>query len=186
VRFYLRDYREETRRYDRVVSIGMFEHVGINHYRAFFAKLKALLAEDGVALLHSIGRMDGPGSTAPWIRKYIFPGGYIPALSEVVPVVERLRLWITDIEILRLHYARTLRAWRRRFEQNRERIRDLYDERFCRMWEMYLVGSELAFRRGGHMVFQMQLARTIDAVPLVRDYIVDCERAQTAAAGRAA
>jgi cyclopropane-fatty-acyl-phospholipid synthase len=186
VRFLRRDYREETGRYDRIVSVGMFEHVGINHYRAFFAKVKSLLAEDGVALLHSIGRMDGPGSTSPWIRKYIFPGGYVPALSEVVPVVERLRLWITDIEILRLHYARTLRAWRRRFEQNRARIREIYDERFCRLWEMYLVGSELAFRSGGHMVFQMQLAKTVDAVPLVRDYIVDCERAQTEAAGRAA
>jgi cyclopropane-fatty-acyl-phospholipid synthase len=186
VRFALRDYRDETGRYDRIVSVGMFEHVGVNHYRGFFSKLKSLLAEDGVALLHSIGRMDGPGSTSPWIRKYIFPGGYVPALSEVVPVVERQRLWITDIEILRLHYARTLRAWRRRFEQNRERIRDIYDERFCRMWEMYLVGSELAFRRGGHMVFQMQLARTLDAVPLVRDYIVDWERGESAAAGRAA
>ena len=105
VRFHLRDYREDTGHYDRIVSVGMFEHVGINHYRAFFTKVKSLLAEDGVALLHSIGRMDGPGSTSPWIRKYIFPGGYVPALSEVVPVVERLRLWITDIEILRLHYA---------------------------------------------------------------------------------
>jgi cyclopropane-fatty-acyl-phospholipid synthase len=186
VRFALRDYREETGRYDRIVSVGMFEHVGVNHYRGFFSKLKSLLAEDGVALLHSIGRMDGPGSTSPWVRKYIFPGGYVPALSEVVPAVERQRLWITDIEILRLHYARTLRAWRRRFEQNRERIRHIYDERFCRMWEMYLVGSELAFCRGGHMVFQMQLARQVDAVPLVRDYIVDWERGESAAAGRAA
>jgi cyclopropane-fatty-acyl-phospholipid synthase len=186
VRFHLRDYREEDGRYDRIVSVGMFEHVGINHYRAFFAKVKSLLTPDGVALLHSIGRMDGPSSTHPWIRKYIFPGGYAPALSEVVPVVERLRLWITDIEILRLHYAQTLRLWRRRFEQNRDRLRTIYDERFCRMWEMYLVGSEIAFRRNGHLVFQMQLAKTIDALPLTRDYMLDWERARGAVADRAA
>ena len=186
VRFHLRDYREETGQYDRIVSVGMFEHVGINHYAAFFAKVKSLLTADGVALLHSIGRMDGPGSTSPWIRKYIFPGGYAPALSEVVPVVERQRLWITDIEILRLHYASTLRAWRRRFEQNRERIKAIYDERFCRMWEIYLACSEVAFRRGGLLVFQMQLAKTIDAIPLIRDYMLDWEREHNAAAERAA
>ena len=186
VRFYLRDYREEDGQYDRIVSVGMFEHVGINHYAAFFAKIRSLLTTDGVALLHSIGRMDGPGSTDPWIRKYIFPGGYAPALSEVVPVVERLRLWITDIEILRLHYAQTLRLWRRRFEQNRDRLRAIYDERFCRMWEMYLVGSEIAFRRAGHLVFQMQLAKTVDAVPLTREYMIDWERARRAVAERAA
>jgi cyclopropane-fatty-acyl-phospholipid synthase len=184
VRFFLRDYREEEGRYDRIVSVGMFEHVGINHYGAFFAKLKALLTADGVALLHSIGRMDGPGSTNPWIRKYIFPGGYVPALSEVVPVVERLRLWVADIEILRLHYAETLRAWRQRFLRNREQLRGIYDERFCRMWEMYLVGSEIAFRRHGHLVFQMQLAKAVDAVPITRDYMLDWERAHAAAAER--
>jgi cyclopropane-fatty-acyl-phospholipid synthase len=186
VRFHLRDYREETGCYDRIVSVGMFEHVGVNHYPVFFAKLKSLLAPDGVALLHSIGRMDGPGSTSPWIRKYIFPGGYVPALSEVTPVVERMRLWITDVEILRLHYARTLRAWRQRFEQNRERVAAIYDERFCRMWEMYLVGSEVAFRRGGLFVFQMQLARAVDTVPLTRDYMLDWEREHSAVADRAA
>ncbi len=190
VRFHLRDYREETGEYDRIVSVGMFEHVGVNHYPAFFAKLEALLASDGVALLHSIGRMDGPDTTNPWLRKYIFPGGYSPALSEVLPVVERAQLWITDIEILRLHYAETLRHWRRRFEQNRDRIRALYDERFCRMWETYLVGSELAFRRNAHLVFQMQLAKTLEAVPLTRDYMVDWERGHSPrevdTAGRAA
>ncbi len=186
VRFFLRDYREEAGQYDRVVSVGMFEHVGVNHYAAFFAKLKSLLAPDGVALLHSIGRMDGPGTTSPWVRKYIFPGGYAPALSEVVPVVERQRLWITDIEILRLHYARTLRAWRRRFEQNRERVKAIYDERFCRMWEMYLVGSEVAFRHGGMLVFQMQLAKAVDSVPLIRDYMFDWEREHSPVAERAA
>ena len=176
VRFHLRDYREEVGRYDRVVSVGMFEHVGVNHYKAFFERLKSLLAPDGVALLHSIGGMDGPGATHPWIRKYIFPGGYIPALSEVLPVVERLKLWITDIEILRLHYAETVRSWRCRFEQNRDRLRAIYDERFCRMWEMYLTASEIAFRRGGCMVFQMQLARAVDSVPITRDYMLDWER----------
>jgi cyclopropane-fatty-acyl-phospholipid synthase len=186
VRFFLRDYREEAGQYDRVVSVGMFEHVGVNHYAAFFAKVKSLLTADGVALLHSIGRMDGPGTTSPWMRKYIFPGGYAPALSEVVPVVERQRLWITDIEILRLHYARTLRAWRRRFEQNRERVKAIYDERFCRMWEMYLVGSEVAFRHGGMLVFQMQLAKAVDSVPLIRDYMFDWEREHSPVAERAA
>ena len=177
VRFHLRDYREETGRYDRIVSVGMFEHVGLNQYPTFFRTLSRLLEPDGVALLHSIGRKDGPGTTNPWLRKYIFPGGYSPALSEVVPEVERARLWITDIEILRLHYAETLRAWRGRFEQNRDRVRALYDERFCRMWEMYLVGAELAFRRDGHLNFQMQLAKAVDTVPLTRDYMVGWEQA---------
>jgi len=180
VRFHLRDYREEEGRYDRIVSVGMFEHVGVVQYPTFFRKVNELLAPDGVALLHSIGRMEGPGTTNPWLRKYIFPGGYSPALSEVVPVVERERLWITDIEILRLHYAETLRNWRARFEENRERIGALYDERFCRMWELYLVGAELAFRRDGHLNFQMQLAKQVDAVPLTRDYITDWERAHSA------
>ena len=186
VRFYLRDYREELGRYDRIVSVGMFEHVGINHYSAFFAKLKSLMTPDGIALLHSIGRKDGPGSTHPWIRKYIFPGGYAPALSEVLPTVERSKLWITDIEILRLHYAETLRAWRDRFERNRDRLSRIYDERFCRMWEMYLISSEVAFRRQDHMVFQMQLSKAIDTVPLTRDYLMHWERARGADADRAA
>jgi cyclopropane-fatty-acyl-phospholipid synthase len=186
VRFHLRDYREEDGLYDRIVSVGMFEHVGVNQYKTFFAKINALLKPDGVALLHSIGRSDGPGATNPWLRKYIFPGGYSPALSEVVPVVERERLWITDIEILRLHYAETLRAWRRRFQQNRDRIRALYDERFCRMWEMYLVGSEIAFRQAGHLNFQMQLAKRVDTVPLTRDYVYEWEHGQRAADERAA
>jgi len=186
VRFYVRDYRQEFGHYDRIVSVGMFEHVGINHYNAFFTRLKSLLAPDGVALLHSIGRIDGPGSTNPWIRKYIFPGGYIPALSEVLPVVERFRFWVTDVEILRLHYAETLKSWRHRFERNRDRLRAIYDERFCRMWEMYLVGSEVAFRRGGCMVFQLQLAKAVDTVPLTRDYILDWTRGPRAASGRAA
>src|SRR5437762_928699 len=177
VHFHLRDYREERGEYDRIVSVGIVAHVGVNQYGVFFDKLNALLKPDGVALLHSIGRMDGPGTTNPWIRKYIFPGGYCPALSEVVPIAERRRLWITDIEVLRLHYAETLRAWRVRFEHNREQIRTLYDERFCRMWETYHVGAELSFRNEGMLVFQLQLSKTVDTVPLTRDYITDWERA---------
>ncbi|HLT00956.1 MAG TPA: cyclopropane-fatty-acyl-phospholipid synthase family protein [Geminicoccaceae bacterium] len=182
VRFELRDYRALRGTFDRIVSVGMFEHVGVRHYPEFFTAVRELLSEDGVAVLHSIGRADGPGVTNAWIRKYIFPGGYAPALSEVLPVVERLGLWATDIEILRLHYAQTLRLWRRRFQANRAKIAQLYDERFCRMWEFYLVGSELAFRRMGHIVFQLQLTRRQDAVPLTRDYITDWERRHSHAA----
>jgi cyclopropane-fatty-acyl-phospholipid synthase len=182
VRFHLRDYREENARYDRIVSVGMFEHVGTTHYREFFTKVKDLLSDDGVAVLHSIGRMEEPGGTNPWLRKYIFPGGYCPAISEVMQAVERVGLWVTDIEILRLHYADTLREWRRRFEANRDKIRALYDDRFCRMWEFYLAGSEVSFRHMRMMVFQMQLARRQEAVPLTRDYITEFEHAN---AGRA-
>jgi cyclopropane-fatty-acyl-phospholipid synthase len=186
VRFVLRDYREEKGQYDRIVSVGMFEHVGVGQYPAFFDQVKALLKPDGVALLHSIGRMDGPGSTNPWIRKYIFPGGYSPAISEVVPVIERARLWVTDIEVLRLHYAETLKAWHRRFLQHRDKVLKLYDERFCRMWETYLVGSEIAFRHGGHVVMQIQMAKAVDTVPLTRDYMFDWERSHREADDRAA
>lgn len=177
VKFHLRDYREQTGTFDRIVSVGMFEHVGVRHYPEFFAKVRDLLADDGVALLHAIGRSDGPGVTNPWIRKYIFPGGYAPALSEVLPIIERAGLWVTDIEILRLHYADTLREWRRRFTRARDQIRKIYDERFCRMWEFYLAGSEVAFRREGHMVFQIQMAKRVDTVPRTRDYIHEWENA---------
>ncbi|HKT20220.1 MAG TPA: cyclopropane-fatty-acyl-phospholipid synthase family protein [Stellaceae bacterium] len=176
VKFELKDYREVTGQFDRIVSVGMFEHVGVIHYPTFFAKIREILADDGIALLHSIGRADGPGYTNAWVRKYIFPGGYAPAISEVVPVVERTGLWITDIEVLRLHYAETLRNWRARFLANRERVRALYDERFCLMWEFYLAASEVAFRRQGHINFQMQLAKRVDSVPLTRDYMFDFER----------
>jgi len=176
VSFEMLDYRSLTERFDRIVSVGMFEHVGVVHYRAFFDTVARCLQPDGVALLHSIGRSDVPGSTNPWIAKYIFPGGYCPALSEVLPRIETSRLVATDIEILRLHYAETLRHWRRRFAANRDTITSLYDERFCRMFEFYLAGSEIAFRREGHMVFQIQLAHQQTAVPLTRDYITDTER----------
>ena len=178
VRFQLSDYRDIEQRFDRIVSVGMFEHVGVGHYREFFAKVRDLLAADGIALLHSIGRFDGPGSTNPWLRKYIFPGGYVPSLSEVLPAIERSGLVTTDIEILRLHYAETLKAWRVNFNTHRGEIREIYDERFCRMWEFYLAGSEASFRHGGIMVFQIQIAKRQDAVPLTRDYITDWERAQ--------
>ncbi|MDY6955597.1 MAG: cyclopropane-fatty-acyl-phospholipid synthase family protein [Pseudomonadota bacterium] len=171
VRFALRDYREETGFYDRVVSVGMFEHVGVAHYARFFRQLGERLAPDGVALIHAIGRADPPGDTNAWTRKYIFPGGYCPALSEVVAAVERSGLWLTDVEILRLHYAETLRRWFDRFQAQRERARALYDERFCRMWEFYLAGAEMGFRHGRLMVFQIQLAHQRDAVPLTRDYL---------------
>jgi cyclopropane-fatty-acyl-phospholipid synthase len=175
VRFELLDYRAVTETFDRVVSVGMFEHVGIGHYRAFFDTVARCLKPDGVALIHAIGRSDGPGSTNAWIRKYIFPGGYSPALSEVLPSVERSGLMATDIEILRLHYAETLRHWRRRFAANRDAITALYDEKFCRMFEFYLAGSEITFRSGGHMVWQLQLAHGHGAVPLTRDYIAAVE-----------
>jgi cyclopropane-fatty-acyl-phospholipid synthase len=176
VRFHLRDYRQESGKYDRIVSVGMFEHVGVAHYREFFTKVRDLLADDGVMLLHSIGRIGPPDGTNPWLRKYIFPGGYTPALSEVFSAVEKVGLWVTDVEVLRLHYATTLREWRRRFDLNRDKIRAIYDERFCRMWEFYLVGCELSFRYLGQMVFQMQLSRRLDSVPLTRDYIADFDR----------
>jgi cyclopropane-fatty-acyl-phospholipid synthase len=172
VSFELMDYRAISQRFDRIVSVGMFEHVGIGYYQTFFDTLARILTPDGIALLHAIGRSGGPTSTNAWIDKYIFPGGYSPALSEVMPSVERSGLVATDIEILRLHYAETLRHWRWRFAANRDTIASIYDERFCRMFEFYLCGSELAFRRGGHMVFQIQLAARQDAVPLTRDYLL--------------
>ncbi len=171
VRFLLKDYRQETGRYDRIVSVGMFEHVGIGHYRQYFTKLRDLLADDGVALLHTIGSAEGPSAANPWLHKYIFPGGYTPALSEIVPFIERAGLYITDVEVLRLHYAETLKAWRHRFTESRQIVAELYDERFCRMWEFYLAGCEAAFRHTGLVVFQIQLSKRIDAVPLIRDYI---------------
>jgi cyclopropane-fatty-acyl-phospholipid synthase len=176
VAFTLTDYRDVEGPYDRIVSVGMFEHVGPANYPVFFETVRRLLKPDGVALLHSIGRSDGPGPPQAWITKYIFPGGYIPALSEVVGPVERSRLIVTDVEILRMHYALTLAAWRERFRSQWDEIAEIYDERFCRMWEFYLAISELAFRYMGHMVFQMQLSRRIDSLPITRDYIHDAER----------
>ena len=177
VHFELRDYRDLQERFDRIVSVGMFEHVGVNHYATFFEKAASLLKPGGVMVLHAIGRSGPPSSTAAFIRKYIFPGGYIPALSEVLPHIERAGLKVTDIEILRLHYAETLRHWRERFMARRDEAKALYDERFCRMWEFYLAGSEAAFRWQDLMVFQIQLAKSHEAVPITRDYIHEVEHA---------
>jgi len=169
--FHIQDYRDIVDRFDRIVSVGMFEHVGVGFYDAYFRKCAELLTDDGVMLLHSIGRSEGPNVTNPWIAKYIFPGGYIPALSEVLPAIERAGLLITDIEILRLHYAETLRAWRERFLAHREEAERIYDQRFVRMWEFYLAASEMAFREQALMVMQIQLAKRQDVVPITRDYI---------------
>jgi cyclopropane-fatty-acyl-phospholipid synthase len=175
VRFTLQDYREIEGRFDRIVSVGMFEHVGVPNYARFFRKIRELLSADGVALVHSIGRSNGPAITSAWTRKYIFPGGHIPALSEVAPVIERAGLVLTDLEALHLHYAETLRHWRERFLASHRQEGRTYDERFFRMWEFYLASSESAFRYGGLMVFQAQLARRLDSVPLTRDYMYERE-----------
>jgi cyclopropane-fatty-acyl-phospholipid synthase len=171
-RFELQDYRRVRGKFDRIVSVGMFEHVGVNYFKQFFEKIAASLNDDGIALLHTIGRTDGPGATSPWVDKYIFPGGYIPGLSEIVPHVERAGLIILDIEVLRLHYAKTLQVWADRFQANREKAKTMYDERFCRMWEFYLTGARFAFLYEHHVVWQIQLAKDIYALPhITRDYI---------------
>jgi cyclopropane-fatty-acyl-phospholipid synthase len=172
VDFRLLDYRLLDEPFDRIVSVGMFEHVGVNHYREFFGKCRALLKDDGIAVLHSINRSDGPGATSAWTKKYIFPGGYIPALSEVLPHIETSGLYVTDIEILRLHYAETLRAWGKRFADNRHRAKAIYDERFCRMWEFYLAGAETAFRYSGMNNFQIQFTRSQHVLPVTRNYMI--------------
>jgi cyclopropane-fatty-acyl-phospholipid synthase len=170
-KFHLQDYRDVSGRFDRIVSVGMFEHVGVDFYETYFKRCAELLTDDGIMVLHSIGRSEGPDSTNPWIAKYIFPGGYIPALSEVAPAIERAGLLVCDIEILRLHYAETLKAWRQRFMARREEAVHLYDERFARMWEFYLASSEMAFRKQNLMNFQIQLTKRQGVVPMTRDYI---------------
>ena len=177
VRFNLCDYRLEEGTYDRIVSVGMFEHVGVSYYVEFFNKLKALLTEDGIAVVHTIARWDGPSVTNPWLRKYIFPGGYTPSMSEIFAALERTGLKVLDVEFLRLHYAETLKHWSINFRANRDKVKALYDERFCRMWEFYLAGAETAFRRQDHMVAQFQIARDQEAAPLTRDYMVEWKRA---------
>lgn len=171
VQFRLTDYRDLDEPFDRIVSVGMLEHVGAPNFRTYFETINRLLTDDGVALVHAIGKMHGPGATNAFTQKYIFPGGYIPGLSEVVTAIEQAGLWITDIEILRLHYAETCRIWRERFMADPD-IPMMFDGRFRRMWEFYLAGAELGFRHGGHMVFQIQLAKKRDAVPLTRDYLL--------------
>ena len=176
-RFALRDYRDEQTLYDRIVSIGMFEHVGAPNFQTYFDTVARLLKPDGVALIHTIGNSAGVSGTTAWTDKYIFPGGCVPSLSDAVAAAERAGLVITDVEILRLHYAETLRAWRERFMARREEAKAMFDERFCRMWEFYLAGSEASFRSGSYVVFQFQLAKRNDAVPITRDYITDFDRA---------
>jgi len=176
-RFELKDYRALDTKFDRIVSVGMFEHVGAARYKEYFSAAARLMKDDGAMVLHSIGRAGPPATTNAWIAKYIFPGGYIPALSEVLQAVERVGLFVTDIEILRLHYAETLRAWRERFREHWEEAASIYDERFCRMWDFYLAGSEAAFRSGDMMVFQMQLAKSNKALPITRDYMTKVEAA---------
>ena len=170
-KFLLQDYRDIPGSFDRIVSVGMFEHVGVDHYDTFFKRCAELLEPDGTMLLHSIGRSEGPGITNPWIAKYIFPGGYIPALSEVLSAIEGAGLLVCDIEILRLHYAETLKAWRERFMARREEAVRLYDERFGRMWEFYLAASEMSFRKQNLMNFQVQITKRQGTVPMTRDYI---------------
>jgi cyclopropane-fatty-acyl-phospholipid synthase len=171
IEFRLQDYRDVPEHFDRIVSVGMFEHVGVGFYDTFFRKCASLLQDDGVMLLHSIGRSEGPNVTNPWIAKYIFPGGYIPALSEVLPAVEKAGLLVTDIEVLRLHYAETIKAWRQRFMAHRDDVERLYDVWFARMWEFYLAAAEMAFREQAMMVFQLQLTKRQGVVPMTRDYI---------------
>lgn len=182
--FKLCDYRNQTGPFDRIVSVGMFEHVGKRHYEEYFKTVRDLLADDGVMLLHTIGRCDKPSPINPFIRKYIFPGADIPSLSEIMSAIEEAGLYVTDIEILRLHYAETLRQWRRRFMANRDKAAQIYDERFCRMWELYLIICELGFRFQKLSVFQLQLTRKFDTVPLTRDYMIDWERRQEAIEGK--
>jgi cyclopropane-fatty-acyl-phospholipid synthase len=175
VKFEFKDYRKVEGRFDRIVSVGMFEHVGVTHYATYFKKVHELLDDNGVAVIHTIGRSEPPTVTNPFIAKYIFPGGYIPALSEMAAAIERSGLIISDLEVLRLHYADTLRAWRERFLANWDKAAAILDERFCRMWEFYLAGSETAFRYQNLVVFQVQLVKRLAAVPLTRDYILGDE-----------
>lgn len=177
VRFHLKDYREIEETYDRIVSVGMLEHVGPRHYGEFYSKVSDLLSDDGVALIHCVGKFNEPGPQNQWMERYIFPGAYTPTLAEQLPWIEQTDLLVTDVEILRIHYAETLRYWRQKFVRNRDKIAAMYDEKFCRMWEFYLIGCEAAFRHGILMVFQIQLAKALDSVPLTRDYIYDFERA---------
>ena len=171
VNFELEDYRNINEKFDRIISIGMFEHVGAQQYDIFFKKIKEILTDDGVMILHSIGQKYKPQETNSWIRKYIFPGGYIPSLSEVLSATEKEGLWVNDLEILRLHYADTLKHWHKNFNNNREKISQILSEKFCRMWEFYLLLSEYSFRNMGNFVFQMQISKNLGSLPFTRNYI---------------
>ena len=173
VKFELMDYREDVGKFDRIVSIGMFEHVGIPNYNRFWREVFQKLSDDGIGLIHTIGRATPPGGTNPWINKYIFPGGYIPAMSEVMGNVEQNDLYVTDVEVLRLHYAKTLKRWYENFRNNEREIKKIYDEKFCRMWKYYLIASEISFRYYQHVVFQFQISKKIESLPLSRAYIYE-------------
>jgi cyclopropane-fatty-acyl-phospholipid synthase len=177
VTFLVQDYRHIEGTYDRVISIAMMEAIGISNFDNYFLKLKSLMKPGGYGLVHAIGRMSPPGTTAPFIRKYIFPGGYCPAISEVFASTERTGTWVADCEILRLHYYWTLKAWRENFEQVRDQAVAMYDERFCRMWEFYLISCELGFLHGSNMIYQILISDRRDDVPVLRDFIQDDERA---------
>lgn len=178
VEFRLIDYRDLSDSFDRIVSVGMFEHVGLPHFAQYFDKVGDLLKEDGVALIHTIGRVAPPGATSPWIAKYIFPGGYVPSMSDVAPVLERSGLWTTDMEILRGHYGPTIHHWHQRFEANLDKVREMYDERFIRMWRFYLIACEMAFEEQYQAVFQYQLTHRQHAVPATRDYMYQPDQAE--------
>ena len=171
VSFALQDYRNEKDSYDRIVSVGMFEHVGVKYFKTFFKKSYDLLNEEGVFLLHTIGQRGKPTATSPWIRKYIFPGGYIPSLSEILNICEKLNINITDVEILRLHYAHTLSHWYKNTLKNKDKIIKMFDSRFFKMWEFYLLASKYSFVNMGNVVFQIQIAKNINNLPLTRNYI---------------
>jgi cyclopropane-fatty-acyl-phospholipid synthase len=182
ISFRLMDYRDLTDRFDRIVSVGMLEHVGVPHYGDYFGKVADLLDPDGVALIHSIGRVSPPMSHSPWIHKYIFPGGYVPSLSELLPALENSGLWQGDIEVWRLHYALTLREWRNRFDANLDTVRGWYDERFIRMWRYYLTACIMGFEEQEQCVYHLQLAHKRDAVPLTREYLYPAQKARRHAA----
>ena len=171
VSYKLMDYRELDEKFDKIVSVGMFEHVGRKFYNTYFKKVSNLLKKDGIALIHTIGSIDSPRDPHPWISKYIFPGGYTPSLSEIVPSIEKSGLIISDVEVLRMHYSHTLRNWKERFLGKKEEVLAMFDEKFFRMWEFYLTGSEMAFKWGDQVVFQFQLSKELTSVPNTRDYI---------------
>ena len=171
VQFSLQDYRHEINKYDRIVSVGMFEHVGMNYYHTFFSKTNELLKDSGIFLLHTIGQRSKPSATSPWIRKYIFPGGYIPSLSEILTVTEKHNLNVTDVEVLRLHYAYTLDYWYKNVMKYKDKIVKMFDERFLRMWEFYLLISKYSFINMGNVNYQIQIVKNIHNLPLTRNYI---------------
>ena len=171
VEFKLMDYRQLDEKFDRVVSVGMFEHVGRKFYKNYFNQVSNLLNDDGIALIHTIGSVNPPRDPQPWITKYIFPGGYTPSLSEVANPIEKSGLVISDIEVLRMHYAHTLRHWKERFLGEKDKVLQMFDEKFFRMWEFYLTSCEMTFKWGDQVVFQFQLTKKITSVPTTRDYI---------------